>query len=304
MTQTNAPSADIFNIPPWVRCLSCNGHIFIEEKNFEFFFTNIGIQCFHCHQLVDWWQTALREVSENFMLNQAFGLVSAMSTFFSFLMKAGERTSYRLSDYKIPPDAKILFVNYTPNGPLFPTELHGNVPSAKISRQVVWLLPVPSDGAAVTEVKVNTLITWIPHSDLDDSWKNLVNAFESYVEADYMSSLIPANVAVESSLAIMLSNYLPQYVGKDRTKTFLKDAATYGHQLNVVLPLIVGLLKLPPLPENIRGQLNSLRGFRNNIAHVGSTERPIERRQCAEMLCAALFGFQYIRFLQNKILRK
>jgi hypothetical protein len=122
------------------------------------------------------------------------------------------------------------------------------------------------------------------------------------VQTNGATSVVPANVAVESSLSITLNNYLPQHVGKERTKSFLKDAATYSHQLNVVLPILVGLLKLPSLPEQIRGLLNSLRGLRNDIAHLGATENPIGKEQCAELLCAALFGFQYVLLLQRKLL--
>jgi len=292
----------ILDIGPWARCLSCGAPIQIEDCHFEAFFSGTNIQCPSCKQSVDWWQTALREVSENFMLSQAFGLVSARSTIFRVLLKPGMRTSYRLKDFGIPSDAKVLYVNYTPSGPLFPAELHGNVATAKTSRQEVYLWPVPlGNDQDPTDTEVSVFVTWVPHSELDDSWKNMVTAFEAYVEGEYSAAVVPANVAVESSLSITLNNCLPQYVGKERTKSFLKDAATYSHQLNVVLPLLVGLLKLPVLPEQIRGLLNSLRGLRNDIAHLGATEKPIGKEQCAEVLCAALFGFQYVRLLQKKL---
>lgn len=301
MSQPSEPK--IFDIAPWVRCPSCGAPIQIEEGLFERFFSSISIQCPSCKQPLDWWQTAFREVSENFMFNQAFSLISARSKIFRVILQPGKRTSYRLTDFGIPPDAKVLYVNYTPSGSLFPAELHGNVATAKTSRQVVYLWPVPLGNDQVpSETEVSVFVTWVPHSQLDDSWKNIVTAFEAYVASDYAATVVPANVAVELALSIMLNNYLPQYVGKERTKSFLKDAATYSHQLNVVLPLLVGLLKLPPLPEQIRGFLNSLRGLRNDIAHLGTTEKPIGKEQCAELLCAALFGFQYVRLLQLKLL--
>ena len=147
----------ILDIAPWVRCLSCGAPIQIGDWHFEAFFSGTDIQCPSCKQSVDWWQTAQREVSENFMFNQAFGLVSARSTIFRVLLKSGTRTSYRLTDFGIPPDAKVLYVNYTPSGPLFPAELHGNVVTAKRSRQEVYLWPVPprnDQAPADTEVSV------------------------------------------------------------------------------------------------------------------------------------------------------
>lgn len=300
---TQMVGTKILDIAPWVRCLSCGAPIQIDDKNFESFFEGCDIQCPSCVQHVDWWKTALREISENFMLNQAFSLVSARSTIFPILLRPNQTASYKLTNFGIPPDAKVLYVNYTPQGNLFPAELHGNVPTAKTSRQEVYLWPVPPrNGDTPEDTKLNIFVTWVPHSQLDDSWKNMIASFEAYVANDYPSCVVPANVAVESSLSITLSSYLPGFVGKDRTKSFLKDAATYSHQLNVILPLLAGLLNLPSLPEHVRGFLNSLRGLRNDIVHLGATEKPLSKEQCAELLCAALFGFQYVLLLRKKLL--
>ena len=293
---------NVLSIDPWIRCPNCGAPVQIEPRQFEAFFTGAQISCPSCNHANDWWKTCLREISDNFMFNQAFGLVSAKSIIFHLLLRPGERTIYRLANYGIPPDAKVLYVNYTPSGPLFPVEIHGNVATATTPRHEVALWPVPlGRDHAPSETKVSVFVTWVPHSQLDDSWRNIVSAFQAYVANDYAAAVVPANVAVESSLSVTLNSYLPQYVGKERTKAFLKDAATYSHQLNVILPLLVGLLNLPSLPENIRGLLNSLRGLRNDIAHLGAPEKPIGKEQCAELLCAALFGFQYVQLLRKKL---
>ena len=49
------------------------------------------------------------------------------------------------------------------------------------------------------------------------------------------------------------------------------------------------------LKKEIRGSKESLR------LHLGATENPIEKKRCAELLCASLFGFQYVRLLQKKL---
>jgi hypothetical protein len=272
----------------------------IDDTCFERYFQRVDIRCPSCTTALDWWQTARTEVSENFMQNQAFAIVSARSTIFRLVLQPNERASYRLTDFGIPADAKILYVNYTPSGTLFPVELQGNVATAKTSRQTVTLWPVPlREPPGPTDV--NVFVTWIAHSQLDESWKSIISAFEAYVGEDYTSCVVPANVAVESALSITLNSYLPQYVGKERTASFLKDAATYSYQLNVVLPMLVGLLGLPALPEHIRGSLNGLRGIRNDLAHLGTTDSTLDRERCADLLCAALFGFHYVLLIRKKL---
>jgi len=77
----------------------------------------------------------------------------------------------------------------------------------------------------------------------------------------------------------------------------LESGATYSHQLNVVLPAFVSILKMPCLPDNIRGSLNRLRKLRNDMAHRGGLDIPIEKETAAEYLCAALFGFHYLKLI-------
>jgi hypothetical protein len=55
----------------------------------------------------------------------------------------------------------------------------------------------------------------------------------------------------------------------------------------------------PQLPDHIRGSLNRLRGLRNRVAHGGMPETPIPRSDAAECLCAAFFGVEYVRVVEQ-----
>jgi len=44
-----------------------------------------------------------------------------------------------------------------------------------------------------------------------------------------------------------------------------------------------------------------LKGLRNDLAHHGKLEEPLNKRQVAEMLCAALFGFHYVRMARSML---
>lgn len=299
---TASGNSRIFDIPPCLRTMCCGTWLQIDQARFEAFFERSEIRCTCCGKPVQLWKTSLREISENFMLNQAFSLVSARTTVFSIWLKPSQSTQYKLSDFGVPEDAKILYVNYTSCGNLWPIELHGNVPTLRGPRQTMHLWPVPPrDGDVPKDTEVNVMVTWVPHSKFDDSWKNLVAAFEAYASNDYQSSVVPANVAVESTLGITLNAYLSQFVSRERIESFLKDAATYGHQLNVLSPVIAKLTGVTELDPQIRGLLNTLRDLRNKLAHHGMLDKPLEKQRCAELLCAAVFGFQYTLYLRRKL---
>ncbi len=54
------------------------------------------------------------------------------------------------------------------------------------------------------------------------------------------------------------------------------------------------------MTDALRGRLNRLRDLRNQVAHNGVTKKPLVPHEAAEMICAALFGFQYLKILVAK----
>jgi hypothetical protein len=158
-----------------------------------------------------------------------------------------------------------------------------------------------------TENKINVLVTWIQQSGDDESWANIILAFENYSTDPFgitklNSIVIPANVAVESKLTKFIDNYLTTFISKERARDFLINGATYSSQLNVILPLISKITSIKELPGHIRGQLNRLRDLRNELAHQGNLKSPLNRKDAALLLAASLFGFHYIQILEEKLL--
>ena len=291
-------------VAPWVRCPVCDHPIQIEDSQVTGYFSGKPVICSNGHQLADWWRTACQEIEENFMFNQAFAFIGAQTVIFRLSLQPGKRVAYRFSDFDIPRDARILYVNYTPQGGgLFPIEMHGNVPTRRFVNDEVVVFPVPfgPDNSAV-DTEVSVMVSWVPRTADDESWQSLTDAFESYAQTHYSSMIVPANVAVESALSRLLTAYLEKFVAKKRVEDFLENAATYGHQLNVVLPVLAKLNSLPDLPDHVRGVLNRLRSLRNELAHTGVLEQPLDQRGAAELLCGALFGLHYVRHA-NKLLQ-
>jgi hypothetical protein len=267
----------------------------------------VGIQqqCPECSHDIDWWKTAQQVLKDNFMGNLAYSLVGCPTSIFGLVLRPNERTTYRFSEFGIPVGARVLYINYTPQGKedgLFPVEVHGNVSTQRFRSDEISLFPVPiANHPNAVETKVSVMVSWIPQHDADEGWQNLFDAFEAFVAKQYPFTIVPANVAVESSLVRLMSCYLDRFVGKKRTEDFLQNAATYSHQLNVLLPMLAKLSGIPVLPPYVVGSLNRLRGFRNELAHGGIIKETLDSNSVAEVLCAALFGFHYVRYVHSKI---
>lgn len=163
----------------------------------------------------------------------------------------------------------------------------------------IWLYPSLLRNEEPVTTKVAILVTWIDHSVDEQALISITDAFDAYTQKRYQDAIIPANVAVESALSVALNYFLSSKLGKQRVEDFLTNAATYSHQLNIMLPLISGLLAFPSLPNEIRGQLNRLRDYRNQMSHKGLTENVINKDDMAVMLCAAVFGLQYVLHIQS-----
>lgn len=278
----------------------------VYASNIVEYFNNVEVQCPSCRKRLDWWQVAHHAIEENFMGNQALSFVGARTAVFTLHLREGKRTTYRFSEHGVAPGAKVLYVNYTPNAPggnaLFPLEWHGNVPTRRFWTDEVVLHPVPvTEGEPPEDTTVAVMVTWVPHGAADESWQSLFDAFEAFVVERYASVVVPANVAVESSLLRLMTAYLDRFVGKKKSADFLSNAATYGHQMNVLLPVFAAVNGLPRLPTHIAGSLNRLRSLRNDLAHGGATDVPLDRKGAAEILAAALFGFHYVRYLHHQL---
>jgi hypothetical protein len=128
-----------------------------------------------------------------------------------------------------------------------------------------------------------------------DTWLTITMKPREVAKLDLV--VIPANVAVESKLNRMLSQTLSAVVSNERVDRFLTDAATYGHQLNVLLPFVTSIMGLPELPNHVRGILNKLKKNRNELAHKGKLAKGTTEQDAAEYLCAAFFSFVYMNQL-------
>jgi len=300
------------NVPIEYKCDKCSFNIeFDQYKHFAYYFFS-KIYCNNCKQIIDLYKIYLNLISRNFLLVDALACIGANNTTFVIKIKKHEEFCLEFSKFGIPENAKIFFVSYTPQGPIMPVECRFNNPTFyKSYGNKIQIYPKPifefydkhknETPDFNDEVEVCVVVAWIKN-DIDDfSFMNLVEAFENYLLFNFEKAIIPANVAVESSLSAFIFNKLSNIVGNSRTEDFLQSAATYSYQLNVLLPVIANYEKFNAIPNEIRGKLNELRSLRNNIAHKGKLPSKITKEKCAELICSALFGYKYIQLISNKI---
>jgi hypothetical protein len=288
-----------------ISCPGCHSLSLNYKDKIRDYVSGKPIVCPRCSAPFDWWSTVCSRIEQEGHIPSAIFFIGARVMTIESSLQVGQRTIFRFSDHGIPVGAKILWVKYHDGPNFLPVEINGNanVASRKFISDQVTLYPLPvNPGDLINDAKILVTVGWMPQSADNDSWQNLVEATESYINGHYPSMIIPANVAVESAMSRLLTGYLEHFVSKERVENFLDNAATYSHQLNVVLPVIASLKSIPLLPEHVRGALNKLRSLRNELSHSGVLEQQLDRAKSAELLCGALFGFHYVQYVEQELL--
>jgi hypothetical protein len=217
-------------------------------------------------------------------------------------IEPSEIASLDFEHFGLPKTARVVGVNYTPSGKIMPVELHGNEPRRNFPRVVeLYGRPVGEGPHQTTEVHI--AVTWIPTDAMEGNYaESLCAAFEAYSNGRYQDVIVPANVTVEVVLEKLMADFFSAGVSRQRVDDFLSDGATYSYQLNAILPALTRRLGISPLPDEIRGQLNRLRGLRNQLAHRGMLDVPLNRSDAAACLLASFFGVHYIHFARPRLL--
>lgn len=296
-----------FHIGPALWC-PCHQEISIPADVVHRYLAGEPATCSNCSASQDWWSALLGAVKS--VMTVPLSVVGAHSTYLRVTLTPGRATMVDFGAAGVPEDAQILKVYYTPTShddsiPLFPMQVTTSQPEPPWIHRQVKIYGHPLDGReAVDSSFLGVFIAWLPAGDADASRLQLVSAFDAYTRGDYQPPnfepcIIPANTAVEIAVGETVTSWLRRYVSKNKVGDFL-DVATYGHQLNVLLPMLWSTLGYKPLPNHICGHLNRLRKLRNQIAHSGHTDILIAKDEAADCLCAAFFAVEYLRALGER----
>ncbi len=259
------------------------------------------VACSNCAERVDVWKAALETI--NAMPGLAWGLTAAGAaiTNFTFDLEAGKFCSIDLTTHGIPAGATVLAITYGPQGgSVFPIEWHGNTPQRRIIGTTLGLIGYPMDGAGQKSRVVGSVV-WVAKQE-SESWLYLVDALEAAANKRYSQATVFAQSALEIEVMPIVSTALSNHASKKNAEDFVKNSLSYSHALNVLLPFLCGQLKVPQLPDVIRGALNRLRKLRNEIVHQGVRSEAIDPSCAGEGLCASVLGFEYLRFIKPKLL--
>lgn len=258
------------------------------------------VACRNCSEPVNVWQAALDAV--NAIPGLAWGLTAAGAavTTFTFTIEAWKFCSIDLTQYGVPAGATILAVTYSPQGAgIFPVEWHGNSPQRRISGTTLGLIGYPTEGA-LPSGQVAVSVVWVPRQE-SESWLYLVDALDSAANKRYSQAVVFAQSALEIAVMPLITAALEKNASKSSVDAFVRNSLGYGHALNVILPLICATRSLPQLPGEIRGSLNKLRKLRNTIVHSGIRAESVDPSSVGEGLCAAVFGFEYLRVISGRL---
>lgn len=279
-------------------CSECKAYSFSITSNlFENYYFEKPLICPACNSKLNLWNLLHRHFEWNFS-SYLYTVIGANNTWAEINMKPNEVFTLDLNKIGITNEAKILTIGYSPqeNG-VMPLEIHGNLPIRHFIPNIINLFGRPF-GEPKELTRVLVTVDWVENYNENTLWQNLIEAVEAYSTNSLSSTIIPANVAIESRLTPIVSKYLEEVISKQRAKDFLSQAATYSHQLNILLPLLAKIHGFPKLPDSIRGNLNALRGLRNELAHKGRLEQ-INKSTIATMLCSATFGLTYLNLFEK-----
>jgi hypothetical protein len=268
------------------------------------YFDQGHVNCSECGETIDLWQAALEHARRLSPMGAwALGSLGAGQTSFVILIETNRYYTLELTDYGVPADARILRRNYTgQGGDVTAIEWHGNAPPLRFPGTVLRLLGVPlGEGPIPRSGPVSINVFWI-RSDRMESWPFMVTAFEAAAAKDYAPSLVFAQSAVEISMMPVIEQRLRKHAPADRVENFMRDSLTYSHALNVVLPYLSAECGAPKMPDAVRGALNKLRKIRNAIIHKGPRAAAVSAEDAMEGLCAAAFGFEYMRHVSPTLL--
>jgi len=266
------------------------------------YFETGHVDCRECQEKVDLWQVALgRATRLSDMSTWALTSLGAGQTSFNMEMETGQIYMVDLTSHRVPADARILSRRYASQGGeqghVTALEWHPNDPTHRIRGTILPLFAVPlMEGPVPRKGTVGISVAWIRTED-SDAWPYLVTAFEAAAARDYAPSLVFAQSAVEIALMPLIERRFLLHAPQKAVRRF----TNYYRALHVVLPYLCGEVGAAQMPESIREALESLRNRRNHIVHEGAKAAATAPKDAIEGLCAAAFGFEYLRYAAPKI---
>jgi hypothetical protein len=184
-------------------CLSCKHTQPTLKSIAHNYFEGKQIRCTNhkCKKPLDYWKATLDFIGGEGIPTILLVSVGARETFFPISLRAGEIKEIDLSQYKVPEDATLLGIAFTPQGAnCFPLLMHDNRVSLRPLKAKfnVYGLGL-SDGDENGPIEVS--VAWVREDEDTISWSYLLDAFEAMASHRWRSVILPAYAAFEISLS-------------------------------------------------------------------------------------------------------
>lgn len=262
------------------------------------------MNCPSCGKKFDLWDYAVRLLGKKAQLfrNQGAAFIGGREAYFTFQLPPNQTIEVDLLQYGVPEDSKLLYVVYTPMvGAGLPVEMRGNQPlqHRTTHKMLFFGKPFPDTEVRATDRHdVNMSVTYIPKSPEQIPFEHLANAYEQFLIDDYEEMILPSAVALE---------YAVQRVTVEVLKGMqLSDTLNPSKRISteVIVPLICRLFGVPSLNEGIIELVVKLWSLRNQMAHKGVLDSPLDQGGAAQLLAAAMFYLNYLVFFRNTVSAK
>jgi hypothetical protein len=283
-------------------CQHCRFTLPTLEKLACEYFEGKEIRCRECQNPVDVWECTLAEMRRPYSASFAMISLGAKQTGFLFDLAAGEAREIDLSKCGIPEEATILDLIFTPQGGnCLPLMVHANRALIRTVGTKFWVYGRPMVESTAPPGKISMLVIWAHKSQESHSWLYLLDAFEALAAQRWWNVILPAYVAFEISLMPLVRASLERHVSKQKLDAMTPNDMSSSSAFNVMLPVLCDAEQVPRLPEEISAHINSLRKLRNEIVHVGVSKATVDEKTAGEMLCAAVFGLEYLQYVRPRL---
>jgi hypothetical protein len=269
---------------------------------FSAFYAGETLSCANCGETIDLWEAVSKWIGEKFAFGSALTLAGARSTIVSVQLKPGETKEIDLTKAGVPEDAEVVSLSLTSGGSAFPMVVHGNdiIRDPFPPKFYVFGRELPHSPGQRDEGPLHVYAVWFVRREDDTVVRHLIDAARQYEARRFDAVVVPANIAAEAAITPVVTAALSAYGSKESREAFLRDGATYSHQLNILLAVVADLHVVRRMPENIRSGLNRLRKLRNMVGHSGRCD-PQRQADAAQHLSSAIFGIEYAAFLRAKL---
>lgn len=288
-----------FNVDPWMPCIKCNAPMTVNNSLFDNFYFDKDITCPSCSNNIDFSAQLEKSIDLNFMNNNTYQLLGLPSKGITIKIKSEERKIIKFSDYGIPEDSRIVFINYTSqNGVAHPVQIHGNMPYIDFPQKEVALYPLPFPNSLKEESEVLIYIMWSENKNTEI--KYLIDGFHQYNLNKYDEMIIPLNIAIESYITNIIFKHFEKIWDTNVAKRLIKPL-DYSYIINNLLKDLASANNWIEISKDLRKDLTNLFELRNQVAHSGKTDKIIEKNDANKIVKSVLLAYHYSRIINETI---